>query len=1147
MLAWNCPQGSAQTSGTLVNSIIPPAPASAVFRQFAGYTPGLATGTVNIPIELYTIQAGAFSLPFSLQYYTQGIRYTDAPYPVGYGWIFAPGLRITRTILGRPDMYFPMDLRASNDFDYYKSAVYDEESHKHPSWESRQQLIDTQHDVFTLHLPHGNYTFLLENEGEEWKALTTNNRLRIKLLSTDGFEVTDGDGTVYCFGESSESKGPYVERYHNRYTTAWMLRKIVLPGDGREINLTWEKVRHSALRNVPGMAGDILQDYKQIWNASIPHDRSPEYTSAEEYGLLTEWGEYEEVLHLKKVEFPGGTVELTNMEVLNPLLTRIVVKNTAGTVVKEIDLGYGTGDDRALLQYVRLSGEGTYRFGYDPMRFSGNANSQDYWGYYNGRDNHSLVPRMQLFVYNTRFPEGSNSFHYYATADRSIDADAMKACLLTRVTYPTGGYTAFEYEPHRFEGSIPQTEGLGMSSKFRLTEGGGLRVKRTVTAAGDGAPAVTKTYKYGPGENGLANVLLEPTLDTFIDELGGYTAERIGEEVKIGYNLRLLMLNPQSNYMRYSLNTPPLWYDTVTEYTEGGGKTEYRYSRITPENQTARLEAVKHFPYKVVTHYNTLFSKGCLLSGRTDYRKTDTGYAPVRKTTYRYAQKDGNIWPLHDKFVTRTGLSLFENGPDFYYENGLMFEPPTNITGFNPERTYTESPCTFNFYYEELTDEETVHYTETDSLTEHSSFTYSHGLLLSRSVICSNGDTLSERYYHPGESFVETNADCRKVLEAMYEKNIQTPVFLTVRTRNGRNEKMRTEFAAFGSNLYRPRNDFYSRDGGIERLRRSYDYDTAGNLRGVTESGGRKHTFLWGYDRTLPVAHLEGLDYADVLGLAGKEVLDRLDDQPGSMAYTLETIRQKTDGQALVNTFLHQPLVGVTQRTAPNGEKNGYEYDSMKRLKSVTDHHAQTVRRFAYRYGQDDGLSVNFSTAPHYAYRTVLNISATVTGGSEHCRYDWRLTDGTGTVLQTVTVTDQSTVSISLQRSGDMTLSCTVTDLMTGETAAQSRSFNVRPETICFTEVRKGAGTAWAQISLSESRRISFYLITELEEGSALFRMDGSIYTLYEAGGTSLEMELEAGTHQFDITVEGRGRAGLYITGADGGSLVEPSMIQAEY
>lgn len=74
---------TAQLTSPLVNTPIPPSPNSAAFRQFAGYTPNLATGTVNVPIPLYDIKVGDFTLPLSMQYYTQGIKMTDDPYPLG--------------------------------------------------------------------------------------------------------------------------------------------------------------------------------------------------------------------------------------------------------------------------------------------------------------------------------------------------------------------------------------------------------------------------------------------------------------------------------------------------------------------------------------------------------------------------------------------------------------------------------------------------------------------------------------------------------------------------------------------------------------------------------------------------------------------------------------------------------------------------------------------------------------------------------------------------------------------------------------------------------------------------------------------------------------------------------------------------------
>lgn len=1145
-----CIHSIAQTKGTLVNTVIPPSPASAVFRQYAGYTPNLATGTVSIPVSLYNIQLGDFSIPLSLQYYTQGIKFTDDPYPAGYGWILSPGLRITRTILGRPDMYYPMDIRTNPDFDYQKSAVYDEGSHKHTQWEYNRQMTDTQHDLFTVHLPNGDYPFMLKKEENgTYRAYTVNNRLKITVNSLVEFEVKDENGVTYCFGTADEADGLYNEYYQQQYCTAWMLRKIILPGKDREIDFYWEKVRHSALRRGPYFSGDILKDYKERWNADIPENGNPEHTSAEAEGLLADYGEYNEVLHLKRITFPQGSVELTYKETLNPLLTKLSVKNTNAVNVKEIKFGYGTGADQPLLQRIEISGEGTYRFEYNPTRFGGNSNAQDYWGYYNAKDNRSLVPRMQVKTYNNRAAGGYTSYQTYGTADRSVNAEAMKAYILTKVVYPTGGYSAYEYEPHKFEGNIPTTEGLAASDKVRLTEGGGLRVVRITSSAADGSPEITKTYKYGPGENGMANVLYEPTLDTFIDELGGYQAEVVGTAGKIGYNLRILFLNPQSNYMRYAVNAPALWYDTVTEYTGGEAKTVYSYSRLTPENQTAGLNAVRDFPYKVPYQYNTLFSKGCLLTAKTDFKKNGNGYSPVKKSTYGYKLEQATGQALQDLAVTRTGINQMGDGPDYNYTNGRLNSGGTDITGNMPDRDYMSNPYTVRFYYEVPEKEETVFYTENGNLTELITYTYSDGLMTSKTVLESDGGSVTEHYSYPKDYQEAATEAQQNVLKKMYEMNIQSPRYLTIRTRDGKTEQTRHEFAPFGNNLYKIYQTFYKQSGQQETERATYDYDEAGNLRSLTRSGGHKTAYLWAYNHTLPVAFIDGLDYKEVASLAGQTTMDNLNGIYGNMVMALQGIRQKTDGLALMTSYLYEPLVGITQQTSPNGENTYYQYDRQNRLSAVCNHQQLAMQRFAYHYQDDERLTVSFTTQSTYSQGTVLKLAAAVTGGSRLYNYEWKLKDGNGKTLQTVSSQTTPSLELTLQQTGTMTLTCTVTDRMTQETAVGTRSFTVKTQSICFSNISNAPGQTQAYIIAPGTCRISLYLTCETGEKPAVFMVDGTRHTLSGANGMNLEVELTPGTHAFSISLEddntGYGWGEIHITGAEGYTLGSPTIIRA--
>ena len=82
-----------------------------------------------------------------------------------------------------------------------------------------------------------------------------------------------------------------------------------------------------------------------------------------------------------------------------------------------------------------------------------NARQSDHWGFYNGK------------------PYGTvsyDSLHIFRTPDEQ----KMQAEMLTRITYPTGGWTDFEYEAHHYgkvAGQFPFTvvEDTGL--------GGGLR------------------------------------------------------------------------------------------------------------------------------------------------------------------------------------------------------------------------------------------------------------------------------------------------------------------------------------------------------------------------------------------------------------------------------------------------------------------------------------------------------------------------------------------------------------------------------------------------------------------------------------------------------------------------------------------------
>jgi hypothetical protein len=104
----------------------------------------------------------------------------------------------------------------------------------------------------------------------------------------------------------------------------------------------------------------------------------------------------------------------------------------------------------------------------------------DHWGYYNGQDTNSSY-----------VPSGTSpgSGHLYLGSNRNPDATAMRAGALLRITYPTGGFNEFIYEPNDY-GSVHR--GTVVPNK---TTAGGLRVAEVRTGDAMGGVTIRK-YRY---------------------------------------------------------------------------------------------------------------------------------------------------------------------------------------------------------------------------------------------------------------------------------------------------------------------------------------------------------------------------------------------------------------------------------------------------------------------------------------------------------------------------------------------------------------------------------------------------------------------------------------------------------------------------
>ena len=128
--------------------------------------------------------------------------------------------------------------------------------------------------------------------------------------------------------------------------------------------------------------------------------------------------------------------------------------------------------------------------------------AMDYWGYYNGQtSNASLIPDLYYLMWNhyDEYLKIKNLPSEIGTnlpkAMRAYDFESCKACILTGVQYPTGGYSEIVYEPHRFTGDyIPTLAQCSQKPEgvFETT----IYDNNSFFAPGDTYPGLPKNYQY---------------------------------------------------------------------------------------------------------------------------------------------------------------------------------------------------------------------------------------------------------------------------------------------------------------------------------------------------------------------------------------------------------------------------------------------------------------------------------------------------------------------------------------------------------------------------------------------------------------------------------------------------------------------------
>jgi len=474
---------SAQVTVTTATPPAPLSPTAAALGKYGEVPVSLYTGIPNISIPLYDIAVKGFHLPISLSYHAGGIKVEDVPSWVGMGWSLNAGGVLNRQQQGIPDekMTGPAafsgdvaSLLSSNfvkldstfwyNMIHFKSFTADLESAYSSQMSNiNQGRYDTESDLYSLSCGNESAKFILDvnNQCHTIPASTYKIQNNGPINYSGNYKVSDffnqwivknDRGIEFVYGKSRVDGISYMEissplGKSEPTVNSWFVNEIKFPS-GEQIIFTYDTLSYNLKMN---------DTY------TFPRDK------ADPIPIYSNYISYGKVLRLKEINFPTGKIVFVagNQRrdlIADKVLDRIEIysKESSGFVLNKTyklitnNTTAGSSDDEnfrlALLSVEEHSSNSnlnnTHKFDYYkqdknnyglPSRYS---YSQDLWGYYNGSTNSTLSPIQLHFNSDDMLAWPSAGI----AMNRAVDSEKSKYGVLTKVTYPTGGTTTFEYE-----------------------------------------------------------------------------------------------------------------------------------------------------------------------------------------------------------------------------------------------------------------------------------------------------------------------------------------------------------------------------------------------------------------------------------------------------------------------------------------------------------------------------------------------------------------------------------------------------------------------------------------------------------------------------------------------------------------------------
>lgn len=1095
--------GYAQSGGATGVDEIPnynlPTPEAFKFAKYGEIPVNESSGNANVSIPLFNLEAGKIVIPVSISHSGGAVKVDEDNTWTGINWQLDAGGIVTRAVNDRAD-----EKCASGQRLFYSST----ELHNFIPGQSEELMalgistIDSEVDIFNYNFNGYSGSFYLD-ENLTPKLIKYDREIKIELSADPTVNgvltfnkrtiiITTAEGTKYYFGGLNASESTRMRREAHDFTesaqTAFYLFKIEnIYGDVANFNYS-----------VGGTSYELI-GYNQEYNKDVAIEGISSCSPSLTYGITARSPYYLESsgkVLLSSITYNRGLQKIvfestfqSEASINRFRLNNIVLIDGNNQPIKNANLNYIYPNNvnwlykRFFLENIQIKNglnntlEQIYNFEYNspellPERFS---YSQDYAGYYNGKNNSNYVPK----VYDPAYGLGALVDNL---ADKSVVFTTTCYGSLKKVTYPTKGFTEFEYESG-IDNTITtfekETRYLNIYHNNPATNYTNFHLDTTNSLSTEFDDStlypptiLNPTNPIKVNISGEVNGYLTQhhfikfvldDMDSTNDIVYNIPLENPSGEIKyLNVNYEFTNLNQNGRYIfkleyyrtsatgypTYLTATAQITFDTNTSITNY--KPGIRIKRLKNYTVTGATPTITRYYYNTAAEKNQpIDSEIIVKSPRFTGDAIQTGgcwgqaywgtylypYTIFKKKIYSNTQNNiyisENNRSIYQYVTVSYGGDDFENGgkqTSFFVQQDMPFSPLTaygvsyisdtkvsnnslkNGTVLN--EIYFKNNPTFGLN-SEITSGKVKEITNTYiSLPEKSSFitncyatkiferpigvtlpelyidNYYFGYYYTYSWWHTLESTITKEYFNSGVVETQQNLYYDSKLAGLPSKVINTlgtdskeirmeyppdlllePEMLMLNAQFRIDQPIKTKEFLNGT-LLTQKNIKYSFDdstlnnfvlpSSIQTLKNGsasdvedrilfHQYDDYGNPVEVSKSDGIHIVYIWGYNKSKPIAKIENATYAQVQAyISNLQTLSNGTDEQGLIT-ALNNLRT-TLPNSMITTYTYKSLIGISTITDPKGDKVTYHYDDFNRLQYVKDKDGNILSENQYNY-----------------------------------------------------------------------------------------------------------------------------------------------------------------------------------------------------